>query len=55
MVRLADPEVSKGREAYLAELAKFKDMMTDCNTDGADNVSVEEGAACLKKFVSIIK
>merc|ERR1712048_1351073 len=43
----------KKREKYLAEIAKFKDMVRDCDVDKTDSngeITNEEGLQCLQQF-----
>jgi Ca2+-binding EF-hand superfamily protein len=58
MVKLVTPSGNPGREAYLAEVGKFKDMARDCNIDnddGSGTITKEEGIACLRNFVNTLK
>ena len=56
MVQLSQPEILKGREAYLNEVAKFKDMVLDCDTNPENGqISSEEGIACLQQYVISVK
>ena len=56
MVQLSQPEILKGREAYLNEVAKFRDMIRDCDTNPENGqITFEEGIACLKQYVSSVK
>ena len=61
MVMLTSPTRERDRQAYLAEIGKFKDMVKDCDQDripnsggrsGDNEVTVQEGIECLQKFVS---
>jgi hypothetical protein len=55
MVKLVTPSGNPGREAYLAEVGKFKDMARDCNLEDDDatgTITKEEGIACLRNFVN---
>ena len=54
-VKLSQPDMEKEREKYLAEIAKFKDMVRDCDVDKTDSngeITNEEGLQCLQQFVS---
>lgn len=54
-VKLSQPDMEKEREKYLDEIAKFKDMVRDCDVDKTDSngeITNEEGLQCLQQFVS---
>ena len=64
MVQLTSPTRERDRAAYLAEIGKFKEMIKDCDQDrlpnsggrsGDNEIGVDEGIECLKKYVSFRK
>ena len=52
---MAGPGKERDREAYLAEIGKFKDLIRDCDSDkSTEDITQEEGINCLQNFVSTV-